>query len=743
MSLKSIFRLKFLFKKDKENCWDRTLRWLLLGIVFLVPIFFLTPNSHPIEFNKVLLFDILVLVTAFIFLLKTLISGKFSFAMNKFHLLVAAFFVFYLISFVFTKNYYSSLVGISGFYSASIFSVFCFILFFYLVISIVRSKEDIIRLIVASMVSAGIVAMFNILQVNGINLLPWEVTQNSSFNLIGSSSLILAVYTAVYLLISFGLFLFFKKKWQVAMCGALTLVNLFLIFVLNKNIAFYILALGLFMLLILITFKSKQLSNWWVLVPTIVLTVVVLFIFVDSQSLTSTQVSDSILLDDKTSASIAWQSFKKAPLWGSGPQTFNYDFSMYRPVEFNNSELWNLRFIKSSNEWFGLIATIGLGGTLAFLLMGLWFLVKHTLSILSTKKITDNWKLSLIVLISWFILFISSFLLPFNFILSFVWWLLLGLGFKFLLLDSKKEKEFVLKKSSKPWLIALSAFIVVTAGTIMVIFFGTKLWLADYNFVKAQQGIGQQEEIDAIEGKLQRAINYNSNEVKYYFSLAQGYVTQAQLEAYKEEPNIELIQRYSQKVLDLINQVKLVDPNNPAVYEQEASLYDSMRNLISNVDDLSITAYSSLVTVDPINPLARLNLGRSRLLQAQGLLSTAQNEEQIQQANQLIKQAIDGFDKAKEFKEDFVMADTNLVLAYEVSGDYDRALIKLQEIILLYPDNIDLLWEAVLIYEKQGQIDKAIAQLEAILKLSPDNSIVQDKLTEFQNPPEAIEEVIE
>lgn len=742
MAFVASFKKKLSFGQGRIALWDKTIRWLLLAIVFLLPIFFLLPNSHPLEFNKVILFNTLVLITTVIFFLKSFIKREIRLIKTPLDWFILAFVIFYLISFIFSKNHYISLVGVSGYYSASIISVICFVLFFYLLINVIRRKEDVVWFIGALISSAVLIVIFNLFQVNGVYLLPGDVTQNASFNLATSSSYSLAVLVAVCLFIGFGLFLYLKKKWLVVLSGVFIVLSLSLLFLLNSETAFYTLALGLFIFLILITLKSKQLSNWWVVLPTVILTVIVLFIFVDTEKLTSVTSGESIILDQKTSAAISGKSFIKAPLWGSGPQTFTYDFAQYRPVEFNDSSWWNLRFIKASNEWFGLLATVGAGGALALLALGFWFLIRSVLVALNVEKVDEKWMLLVITAVAWFIVFLTSFFIPFNFTLYLLWWLLLGLGVRMLMSDSPEEKIYSLKKSSLKSSATIGGIILLVVGTGLVMFFGVKFWLADYYFIQAQEGIEEEQKFSIIESYLRKAVRYNPYESKYHLSLAQGYATQAQLEALKTGAEISAIQELTQKVISTLEEVKRVDPSNPVVYEQEALLYDGLRNLISNVDELSVEAYVKAVELEPTNPFSRLNLGRSRLLQAQGMLAITQEGQVSEQANQLIDRAIADFNQTKELKQDFVLAETNLAFAYEIKGEFNKALEQLESLLSRYPDNIDIYWQIALIYEKQGNIDQAVGQLETAQNIAPENTQIQEKLEQLKSRLESGEDNI-
>ena len=132
-----------IFYRQAAYKWDKVVYWLLLAAVFLLPIFFLAPSSHPLEFSKVFLFDIIVLIATAVFLLKLLMQREAVWIRTYFDWFIVAFVAFYLISFIFSKSHYISLVGVSGYYSAGILSIVCFVLFFYLLLQVIRKLDDI------------------------------------------------------------------------------------------------------------------------------------------------------------------------------------------------------------------------------------------------------------------------------------------------------------------------------------------------------------------------------------------------------------------------------------------------------------------------------------------------------------------------------------------------------------------------------------------------------------------------
>ncbi len=730
------FSLRFfldIFKKNEKSCLDKFLFWVLWGVVFLMPLFFITINSYPIEFNKTFLFIVLVLLLWLIYIIKSFKEKKFILCGTFIDWGILGFLFFNIVSFVFSQNKYISTVGISGFYSGGIISVFCFILFFYLLINVIKTWDDLKKIIQALQFSALIILIFNIFQVSKIYLLPWSETQNYSFNIIANSSLTLAIFSSLFVLISLVTYLVAEKKWVKYFNLFSLVISLVLLFLVNKDLPIYFLIGLIILILYLLSTKFKLAPNYWTVITTVVVTLLILFLIFDSGIIFNLQISENLVMDNTTASKIAWGSISDSPVWGSGQQTFLYDFSQYRPVEFNTKDIWNIQFLKSSNEWLGIISTVGLGAAIFLLFIYFKTIIKVGQNIFNNKNIDNKNLFQILIFFSWIFIFLSSIFIPYNFILYFLNWLLLGLVIVSINIEGNKYSEhiFWLKNiNKKNWFVTLglSALLILF---VLVIYFGGRVWLADYKYASAQRAIVANEPEDKIFGFLNEAIILNPYESKYYLTLAQGYSAQALIETENYEINSPEIQALAQKVIDNLKLAKDRDPKNSLIYAREADIYDSLRTIIGNVDELSIEAYQTAISLEPNNPLLWLNLGRSRLLLAQDIFVNNDNEESKTEANNLLDLSIVSFEKARELKSDLAI-DYNIGLVYQTKGDLDKALEYFNKELAIHSDSVNLYYQIALVYEQKGEIELAIRQLNKILELDPGNQEIIDVINKLE-----------
>jgi len=765
----SIFSLgrKLIFKKEKLGLADWIIRICLYLIVFLVPIFFLPYSASPLELNKNFLFGILVIIASITYLAKVIIKKEGSFFRTFFDLFFIILLIIYIISTILSVNSSASLWGIDGNYSGCLVSLILFILFFYLLINNANLIREIVKFLIIFLISSVILLIFNFLQLKGIYILPLDFTKTQTFNALINSTEIFSIFLAFSGLFLFGLLIFVKNIWQRLGLLAFFLLNLLILFVLDKNVGWIILAVGIFIFLILITLKSRELPSSWVILPTVFLTVVIIFIFINTASLTRLELPNDAVLDQKTSWTIVQKSITKSPFWGAGPVNYSYNFEKYRTLAFNNSDFWNWRFIKASDEWSQLFPTVGVVATIIFFIISILYLINSISAILRAKKPDFEWFLTSLLFSAWVMIFLASFFISFNFAMSFMFWFLMALGLKIGNRRWIKKANFSLKNSTSSTFITTILFFILVLGGAIYLFFMTKIWLADLYYQKADQAITKTDDISKVKNYLKKAIELYPQKNIYYFTLAQGLVTEVQLEALAESPDLNKIQNLTDESVQQAQKGVEVDKNSPIVYENQAKIYE---NLYPNLPDgltLAIQSYEKAMELEPSNPMVYFSLGQARLLAGQIVLASQNiTDEQKQNALKEVDKAIDAFKKAKEWKANFVDADYYLALAFDLKGEKEKAITTMESLKKEYPDNLSVLyalgtmhlnnrqfmeaisefdsiislqpnhanahWQLGTVYENLDQKDKAIAEFEIVQNLNPDSDIVRQKLEELK-----------
>src|SRR3989344_8422165 len=109
--------------------------------IALIPLFFLPWSFDGLDFTKQALFIFLIFTALFAWILKTLVSGTLNFGMNKVHIIVGVLFLAYLVSTIFSLSSHGSLWGWPQPTVASLISIICFCIFYFLVANEFSQKE--------------------------------------------------------------------------------------------------------------------------------------------------------------------------------------------------------------------------------------------------------------------------------------------------------------------------------------------------------------------------------------------------------------------------------------------------------------------------------------------------------------------------------------------------------------------------------------------------------------------------
>jgi len=340
----------------------------LIGLAFLVPLFFLPFTSDFYEFNKNMLLIVSAFILLVLWLLKMALERKITFKKTPLDLPVLILAgVFILSSVLNASNKWETLWTPLG--TGTIISL---VIYYFIITNNIR-KEIVGRLLKALLLSGSLLGLITAYQFASVKIVP-NLTIPFFLSLNPSGSLFsLATFLAVVATIG-GLQIYegFKSKIQKS--------SAFIFYFLTSLLC--LAGLGLTALKIFTTDKP-------------------------------------LLLPYSISWAIAVETFKNWRLFllGVGPNSFFDAFSQFRPSLYNLTNLWVVRFAFSSNYYLHLLSTVGILGLAAFA----WIIFK---TLKSQAKEASIPLISPLLLI----FFIFLFLFP-NLLLLFVLFLLLGLLF--------------------------------------------------------------------------------------------------------------------------------------------------------------------------------------------------------------------------------------------------------------------------------------------------------------------------
>jgi len=726
-------------------------------LTFLIPIFFLPWTLDTLDFNKQFLMGILVTIALISWLVKALASGKLEFNLNFLNIPVLIFLLVYGISTIFSYYRYGSFWGWPLNVSQGFLTLLYFLILYFLVSNIFTEKKEISWLFFFLFFSGFLVTIFSIFQIFG----------KISFNLFGSLnsfSIFLASLLPLVILLAV------ISKWLIRFFLTIFAIS-FLIFLILVNFgsAWIILIAGTSIIFIFGLLKFRRTGESQLVFISIFLLIFSLFFLIFRISL-PIEIPAEVLLSQRTGFQIARDSLKniKKFFLGTGPSTFIFNYSKFKPIEINQTAFWNIRFNSGASEILDKLTTIGILGILS--LLSIFFLF----SIFGFKNLTRqieerDFLISLAIFSSFFSLIFSQFLYPVNFSLLFFFWLILG---AFLSLN-QKIKVFTFSPSS---LIPAISLVLIFLFGIGLTFLLIKNYLAEIKYLSGLKTWREGKTEKAI-SEISGAIDLNSGLDIYFRDISQLYLERLNEILQRRDLSPEEIQNQSQILItNAINsavRTTEISPNNVANWDIRGFIYRNLIELVSGTENWAIKSYEEAIKLEPQSPYIFNEIGLVFLAKADLLSRTGGQEKEI---SENLNKAKDNFQKAIELKLDYPSAHFQLAMIYQREGKTKEAISKFEETKLIAPFDSGLAFQlgllyynnnqfdlakgeferAVridesysnaryflgLIYDKEGKKDLAIEQFERIEKLNPENLEVKKILENLREGKRALEGII-
>jgi len=621
--------------------------YITLAGVLLIPFFFLPFTSEFYEYNKHFLLIFLSLL-----LLVTLSAGfildkQVRITRSPLGLPLLLLSVAWLIStFTKTPNRTDALLDPSQ--TSTIISL---VVFFFCSINFIKIKKDLDQLITTSLISISILSLISLVWGSGLmeKILPVSFLKSSIWTPTGNP------LTTLIISLSFLPFigvLIARQKGQSKKTLALA-TSLFLVFVSSCLVAYR-------------TFRQNT----------------------------------PIFLSQGTSWAIALEALKVSPILGTGPSTYLTDFTRFRPISYNLTQNWAVRFNSSSNYYLQLVATVGLLGTGAFL-----FLAFKTIT-LFLKSFRTNSESSahhpvLAASLSASLIFAALLFVPANTTVLFVLFLFLIITISsYKLIGSSFVQEANIEVIAAtdsghrspilPWVFAAAALLVIVPS---VLFF-SKAYAAEVTFRNAL-ALASKNDGKATYDALNRAVRLNPYKDTYRIAASKTNLLLANSAASKKDLTAEDRNLITQLIQQSIREAKNAVSLNPAKVtniENLASVYQNLLNYAQGADSWALASYRQAIALDPSNPALRVSLG--------GTYFAQKNYDE----------AIRVFQQAADLKPNYSNAYYNLSAAYKEKKDYVNAFQAMQTVV----NTLD---------KSTADYAKAQKELEELAKLATPNQV--------------------
>lgn len=660
---------------------NKVIGFCLFMIFFGIPLYFTGLSSQGIIFEKQMYFYFWILLGLVVWAAKSVIVGEMNVKRTPLDFPIIGFWLAYLVSMIFSMDRWHSFWGTFGDPSRGLMAITSYIIAYYFILSNFNAKR--LKLILAAVLSSGaILTVWTILAIFGIKFLPNNLLAYAPLSLAGSITGLAAIITSLIPLKAVSILklteaIQMKKAWRNFLISALLVflaLDLFLVLALYNYVPWLGFFIGISVFLIFVLAKIMRPNASWTWLPMVIFVLIMILRMTGAVSIAKVNLPIEVSLNYKTSADIAVESAKNKLLVGSGPATYGYDFSLHRPKDFNLNAFYNLRFFQGTGILAEIIPTVGVIGTIFFVILILSYIGSQFYLLYKNKE--KNKLYSLGTFSAAAIIFATLLSAKADGMIFMAAVLLISLALAVLLFESENQNNNLslsLKTSPKYALALAFVFMVISAGVAFLFVFIGKVYAADLLAGKASLSASsssqKENKLDKSINYLGRAINLNKREAKYLVQLSQYYMVMANTEAMKDENSRDInnIKQYLNYSIAAAAQAKNLSPKDVSVVESLALIYENAGLYVPDSLKLAEENYNKSFELEPFNPVYDIKLGKIKI-------SQASSEKNSDKKKQLVNEAKDFFQQSVDKKNNYAEGYYQLSLTQEALEQTDQAI---------------------------------------------------------------------
>ncbi len=713
-------KIIFDLQNSAELFLEKIIRIIIYLSVFLIPLFFIDGSSYFSEFAKVILFYFIIILALIFWLIKIFLTKRIIFQFKFLDIPFILLLFVYFLSSLFSIDKYYSFLGSNLIVSLSFLTVLFLIIFYFFVSRFIKTLSEVKNISYCLLFSLFLILVINILNLFLVN--SWLSNFNISINTF-YFLLVIGLFLNLYLfLVNTGK----KMKILNLILGVLFLLFIYLI---DNPYVLLILIISIFVFILLLSFKSANFSNKLIIFLTILLFLTVLILILPVSNYTKLISPIEIKLNNEFGWQITKASLADYFLLGVGPQNFSYSFHKYKPLEFNQTNFWQLSFEKNANFWLEILNNIGILGL--FLVIIIFIKYFYQLIIfLKRFKIFDSsnyQKFTSICFVTTILFTFSAFGLFYNFdfILIFLFFLLIALAVSLLDIEIQGQEKGYANKHVINLLFYVAMILVIA-----LIYFEVKLVNDEINLEKQSvKTFDSLVDFDEAATSFKQAINNNPERKDYNLKLVSLLINK---DLFLANSSTEFDQQQiEQEILDNLN--KGFVPGNKRIdnYLILRSILDNLKTLGFSVAPLQEANLERLIDLDPQNP--ELYVDRA-LLNFDKYLAIKENKTDVsaQQIEVLSQKIKNDLEKSIELKNDYILGYFNLGLYYQEFGDEEKALANIEKAYSLDPSQKIIVLSLKKLYLNQDKVEEAKQVLTKYLELQPEDEEIRQMLEDLK-----------
>ena len=664
---------------------------ILVAVAALTPLIFTNLTTDFYDTPKLILLITATLVLLGLWIISWIVRGKIEITRTPLDIPLLFLLLAILASTFFSTSRYSSIYGVFPEVHGSAVSWVTYILLYFLTVSHFRKTGQIkifIQVLFGSAVIVSLISLFSYFRV----FLPFDMAKGVNFTPAGST---FSAVSLLLMLLPLSLTSTINRNKILPQTIAIIISTLFgVIIVLIGSISAYIVLLIIFGGCIFAV--KNQLSNKTLpllLIPFGVAVLALLLTYLPFSGNKFNELRNSFPNEIQLPFSISWKisatAFRDSPFVGTGPATYLFNFTSYKPVEFNQLAFWNFSFSSAYNEFlqvFGTWGLLGVTGLIAICGVIIMFIRKFLFSNYSDDKLEEiqvflpGFAVSGIAAILLLLIHAST-------LVSVMTTLLLMAAF----MASQKEirekiSEFLLGikiSTSGNTQIDFLPIIIFVLFLVGAGFAGQKTYnavVADYYHRLAlsqanKDGAKTYEYLQKAENLNPYIDLYRVDMAQTNFALANALATQKG--PTKDKPQGTLTDQDKQTIQTLVTQAinegrasVTISPRSSRNWEVLALIYRNITGVAKNSLTFALDAYGRSIQMDPLNPTLRLNVGT------------------IYYASKNYDLAVRFFTDAVNLKPDYINGYYNLTLALKDKGDLQNAKIIAEQTLALLQKDI-------------------------------------------------------
>lgn len=687
-------------RKNVSVYLDNVITVLLLAVAGLTPLLFLNQTTEFYEMPKLIFIFIATVLLLGLWIFSWILKGKVSIIRTPLDIPLLILLAIVIISAFFSPSKYTVIYGNLPRVHGSTVAWVSYILLYFVAVSHLRSLLKIRLLLYVLYASGVLVSLITLLSFFGLYL-PFDFAKAVNFTPTGSS---FSTVAFLLLLLPFPLLSILNTNKYFPVPVATVIAILFgAVVALIGSTPAYVALLLVYALSLFIPNPNKNrqaLAGFMIPLVATVAVFVLAYVPLPGGINKIQQLEANFPKEIQLPLDIAWKvsvsAFRDAPFTGTGPSTYLFNFTSYKPLEFNQLPYWNVAFDTATNEYLQALGTIGGLGAAALILITLVILNSSRKNMTLANKAQNlpaeahnreetpralKAGFAISALISIVLLAIHA-----STLVSIVMTLIVLAVFmasQRSIRERVMELSLGLKASTSDNrqfdLMPIIIFILFLVGAIPLLYRAYNVIMADYYHRLAlsqanTNGRLTYEYLQRAESMNPEVDLYRVDMAQINFALANALASQKG--PTQENPEGTLTDQDRQTIQTLLSQAVnegraavALNPLSSRNWEVLASIYRNISGVAQNALAFSLDAYGRAIQRDPLNPIHRINVG--------GIYYSVQNYDL----------SIRFFSDAANLKPDYANAYFNLAIAYREKGDLQNAALLAERTVTLLSEN--------------------------------------------------------